>query len=66
MSRLILVFVLIAALVAAASLIATAWNRPVGGGQQLPVRRSSAIQKAAFALLITVMCGVATGWLGAE
>ncbi|MDF1855268.1 hypothetical protein [Pseudooceanicola sp.] len=65
MSRLILIIVLISALVAAASLVAAAWGRPAGA-ETVPVRRSNAIQKVAFVLLMVVMGGVATGWLGAD
>ncbi|GGM04027.1 hypothetical protein GCM10011534_27220 [Pseudooceanicola nanhaiensis] len=63
MSRLFLIVVLLAALVAAASLVASAFERRPETGT---TRRSGAIQKISYALLITVMCGVATGWLGAE
>jgi len=66
MSRLFLIVVLLAALVAAASLIASAFSRPAPDGTTLPVRRTGALQRISYALLITVMCGVATGWLGAE
>lgn len=67
MSRLFLIVVLLAALVAAASLVASAFGRQAETGTTLPAtRRSGAIQKIAYALLITVMCGVATGWLGAD
>ncbi|OWU86610.1 hypothetical protein ATO6_07465 [Oceanicola sp. 22II-s10i] len=66
MSRLILVIVLLAALVAAASLIASAWSKPSASSGTLPARRSSAIQKVAYVLLIVIMTGVATGWVGAE
>ncbi|EAQ02722.1 hypothetical protein OB2597_15110 [Pseudooceanicola batsensis HTCC2597] len=66
MSRLILVLVLIAAVVAAASLIAAAFARPSSASGPEPARRTSAIQKAAYGLLIAVMTGVAAGWLGAE
>ncbi|WP_375692014.1 hypothetical protein [Pseudooceanicola sp. LIPI14-2-Ac024] len=66
MSRLILIVVLIAALVAAASLIASVLRRPVGSTDVAMPRRTGAIQKASYALLIVVMFGVATGWLGAD
>lgn len=67
MSRLFLIVVLLAALVAAASLVASVFERRPETGTTLPAtRRSGAIQKISYALLITVMCGVATGWLGAE
>ena len=66
MSRLILILVLIAALVAAASLVASVWRRPEGASAQLPARRGGAIQKMSYSLLILVMIGVATGWLGAD
>lgn len=67
MSRLFLIVVLLAALVAAASLIGSAFGRQPETGTTLPAaRRTGAIQKVAYALLITVMCGVATGWLGAD
>ena len=41
-------------------------RRPETGTTLPATRRSGAIQKISYALLITVMCGVATGWLGAE
>lgn len=68
MSRLILILVLLAALVAAASLIASAWNRAPGDdGTTLPARpRTSLIQKASYVLLIVIMTGVATGWMGID
>lgn len=66
MSRLFLIVVLLAALVAAASLVASAFSRPAGAGTTLPAKRTGAIQRISYALLITVMCGVATGWLGSD
>ncbi|MGH1425122.1 MAG: hypothetical protein ACRBBU_10365 [Pseudooceanicola sp.] len=66
MSRLILLLILVAALVAAGTLIASAWSRPTSGGAAVPARRGNAIQKAAYVFLVVIMTGVATGWLGAE
>ena len=67
MSRLILIIALIGGLVAAASLVIGHFRSSAApGGTTLPARRSSAVQKVSFTLLLVVLCGVATGWLGAD
>lgn len=66
MSRLVLIVVLIAAVLAAASLVASAFGRPSEAGLPAPRRRTGAIQKIAYTLLVTVMSGVAVGWLGSD
>lgn len=66
MSRLILLFLLIAAVVAVVSLVVSAWNRPAGRTAAAPPpTRSNPLQKAAFPLLMVVMLGVGSGLMGA-
>ncbi|ASM71445.1 MULTISPECIES: hypothetical protein [Roseobacteraceae] len=64
MSRLILFVILILAIVVAAGAVASVFRqtpKPSSGGAP-----GGAIPKVAFGLLMVVMLGVGSGWLGAE
>ncbi|MCR8827088.1 hypothetical protein [Pseudosulfitobacter koreensis] len=64
MSRLILIAILILAVLVAASAVTSVFREaPRAGADGAP---SGTIPKISFGLLMVVMLGVGTGWLGAD
>ncbi|WP_163846462.1 hypothetical protein [Pseudooceanicola aestuarii] len=68
MSRLILLLLVLSALVAVATLALAALGGAADHDRALPTaqRRAGALQKTAYGLLVAVLFGVGSGWMGGE
>jgi len=69
MSRLILILALIAVLTLVAAMAVSVMSEAAERGERSlsrPGGRLNAVQRVAYVLLLAVMAGTATGWLGTE